>query len=127
MAENILCDARDLFFRRICTDGTKIQGQWQRDFLDEKISRKKEEEDGSFSQDSRATTAALQDIEGEEFFNASDTIDEGDWKSEGDDVFWDSSDKKSKEWQETVQMGYRQQSSEKKKAPKVFLCRRRKE
>ena len=38
------------------TDSTEIQGRWQRDLLDEKILREKkeEEEEDSFSQDSRA-------------------------------------------------------------------------
>ena len=54
------------------------------------------------------------------FFDASNTIGEEKEKNDGDDVFWDASDKKSKEWQELVRMGYRQQSS-KKKAPKFFF------
>ena len=93
------------------TDSIEIQGRWQRDLLDEKILREKkeEEEEDSFSQDSRASTARLQDIEEEEFFfDASDTIDEEEEKNDDDDVFWDASDKKSKEWQEIVRMGYRQ-------------------
>ena len=57
---------------------------------------------------------------GRSFFYASDMINGEDWKSEGDDVFWDASDKKNREWQETVRMGYRQQSSE-NKAPKFFV------
>jgi hypothetical protein len=128
LAEDIFCDALDHFF---CegTDSIEIQGKWQRDLLEEKILREKkeDEEEDSFSQDSRASTTRLQNIEEEEsFFDALDTIDKADEKNDDNDVFWDASDKKSKEWQELVRMGYRQQSSE-KKAPKFFLCRRRKE
>ena len=121
MVEDIFCDALDHFF---CegTDSIEIQGKWQRDLLDEKILREKreDEEEDSFSQDSQASTARLQDIEEEEvFFDALDTIDKGEEKNDDNDVFWDASDKKSKEWQEIVRMGYEQQSSE-KKAPKFF-------
>ena len=66
MVKDIFCDALDLpFFYYECIDSTEIQGQWQRDFLNEKISRKEkeEEEEDSFSQGSRATTAKFQDIE----------------------------------------------------------------
>ena len=55
-------------------------------------------------------------------------INEGDGKDE-DEVFWDASDKKSKEWKETVRMGYRQRDSKKKtkKALRSFLCHQRKD
>ena len=46
-------------------------------------------------------------------------INEGDGKNE-DEVFWDASDKKSQEWKETVQMGYRHRNSEKK--ARRFFC-----
>ena len=68
----------------------KIQGRWQQDLLDEKILREKkeEEEEGSFSQDSWASTARLQNIEEEEFFfDAPDTIDKEEEKNGKDDVF----------------------------------------
>ena len=69
--EDIFCDAFDLpFFYDECINSTEVQGQWQRDLLDEKISRKEkeEEEEDSFSQGSQATTAKFQDIEEEDFF-----------------------------------------------------------
>ena len=91
--------------------------------MDEKILREKkeEEEEDSFSQDSRASTTRLQNIEEEEFFfDASDTIDEEKEKNDDDDVFWDASDKKSKEWQEIVRSRYRWKRLE-KKAPKFFF------
>jgi hypothetical protein len=121
MVEDIFCDALDLLF--FYPDRTEIQGLWQRDFLDEKISRKEkeEEEEDSFSQGSQATTAKFQDIEEEEFFfDALDTIDEEKKKNDDDDVFWDASDKKSKEWQEIVRSKYRWKRLE-KKAPKFFF------
>ena len=69
LVEGIFCDALDLFF---CegTGSIDTQGKWQRGLLDEEILRekKKNEEEGSFSQDSRASTARLQDIEEAEFF-----------------------------------------------------------
>jgi hypothetical protein len=69
LVEDIFCDALDHFF---CEgiDSIEIQGRWQRDLLDEKILREKkeDEEEHSFSQDSRASTARLHNIEGEEFF-----------------------------------------------------------
>ena len=122
LVEDIFCDALDLFFCEGTDSIEMIQGRWQRDLLDEKILREKkeEEEEDSFSQDSRASTTRLQNIEEEEFFfDASNTIGEEEEKNDEEDVFWDASDKKSKEWQELVRMGYRQQSP--KKAPKFFF------
>ena len=107
-----------LFFYDKRIDSTKIQGQWQQDLLDNKMSRKenKEEEEGSFSQGSGATMAKPQDIEeGEFFFDAPGMINKGDEKNK-DEVFWDASDKKSKEWKGVLRMGYQQQNSEKKVA-----------
>ena len=90
------------------TNSIKIQGKWQQDLLDEKILREKkeDEEEDSFSQDSQASTMRLQDIKEEFFFDALDTIDKEEEKNDDDDVFWDALDKKGKEWQEIVRIGY---------------------